>query len=528
MKKLFILLLLLCSTQIFAQGAFGAGGDLQPLGPYPIVKQKYIQGGLHVLTDTTLLASYLRDSAMVYQKSDDKLYRWQSGIWSEIPLGSPVLESDTIVTVANTGGDFNSLQEAIKWAKSKNFNQDTAKGTYQVTIKVEQGFNLTSPLLLSNGNYSNIYIKNATSGKVDTVYFKPYKVFTSIHGVFDFSHTSPPRIDSLYVIMDTSVVSEDSRFWGVYSKYSDFFISFNLGFENFDRGFNLESSSSLIIYARVYNCRSHRDYSTQSGTFGYLFTGGYSKIISCEADSLQTGSVVILQGSTIARRFHASAGNGKGGLTNRGGFVSVFSGDFRSDGLTNSPYDISNGNSVGIPTPGIIGLQESVLGGTLEPTNTVTSVGIIFKENDLVKVDANYGVFKDSLIVEGTLTVVDNTWFQANWLDNTETALTDGQTLVSKTGLMTATNVAESISHAEDINFSSITAGSFQSSTFTVSGVEVGDVIVMTPDKDAFTDNLQFQAWVNGANTIAVQAYNYTASAIDPALNNFYFQILKR
>ena len=93
MKKLLTSFVLLFTLAGYTQGVFGPGSNLIPSGPYAIVWQENIKGGLHVLTDTNLLPTYLRDSAMVYQKSDSAFYVWSGTRWLSTNIGGPILRA---------------------------------------------------------------------------------------------------------------------------------------------------------------------------------------------------------------------------------------------------------------------------------------------------------------------------------------------------------------------------------------------------------------------------------------------------
>ena len=107
------------------------------------------------------------------------------------------------------------------------------------------------------------------------------------------------------------------------------------------------------------------------------------------------------------------------------------------------------------------------------------------------------------------------------------TALTDGQALVSDGDSLLAQQVAITITHTESIDFPSIAAGSTTDQSFTLTGINEGDIICLTPNKGAFASNLIFQAWCNGANTVVIRASNFTASAIDISEAEFYIKVIK-
>tara|TARA_R110002050_G_scaffold265465_2_gene406579 strand:+ start:17540 stop:19096 length:1557 start_codon:yes stop_codon:yes gene_type:complete len=518
MKKLFTLLffLLLCNTQIFAQGAFGPGGDLEPLGPYPIVKQKYIQGGLHVLTDTSLLASYLKDSVMVYQKSDSKFYRYQNG-WQEVPTGPslPFKVNETGDTIFSWGIQYCNGCEAfitgIKagWTSNNGLligrTGSGGQGPYiyhdtrldivpfdrskNNTLTIGSGkLRLGGGLTSADNHIPESFIEIDTTG---------IRVQVPYSGAYDFSATSGIYYDPSYFQGGNRLI--DSLLANPYA--------FRISPDTIR---DLKIDEKIAAYSppvpnlqQVINVNGNIEFEDElewvTDESIILLSTDFTQLTVLSAASISTGGIA-------ADYFVANGGTDGLDFRNRAFF-------------RNSSYDLVPPNDSNIVPFSII---KALISDSLEAYPTPTLAQVTASGATTATTVSFSGV-----TIEGATQLLNTVEFNGNWLDYTETALTDGQTLVSKSGQMTATNVAEIISHTEAINFPSISAGSFQSTTFTVTGVEVGDVIAMTPDKNAFTDNLQFQAWVNGANTVAVQAYNYTAGAIDPVSNSFYFKIIK-
>jgi len=100
-KSVLFLFLVLVSTPLFSQVKVISDGSLAPTGPFPITTQKYVKGGFHVLTDTFLLPSYLKDSAVVYQKKDSLFYLWGGSSWT--PLIDNASGKSTLQEVLNEG-----------------------------------------------------------------------------------------------------------------------------------------------------------------------------------------------------------------------------------------------------------------------------------------------------------------------------------------------------------------------------------------------------------------------------------------
>ena len=687
MKKLFLLLLFLCSTQVFAQGAFGSGGDLEPLGPYPIVKQKYIQGGLHVLSDTSLLASYLRDSVMVYQKGDGKFYRWESGAWAEVATGSggwqyPDLTPSTYSPGAGAGDTLLKYAKAyspgsyayvtgynastpfsfqgIDWGNANSpmvnnypsgasFTSNTNAGMLfeggnlqfysrdlttlerLVQLNVNSNGILIRPSIdRATSNYKGLYTLDNVAYldslrlNVDDYTYLPRVLVSEL--VEDSLDAYSPSIPNLQQVINVNgnIEFEDELEWvtdeAIVFLSTDFTLSTVLGagsiatggisakyfvsnggtdgldfrtrayFRNSPYGLTPPTDSNIVPFSiiKALISDSLAAYNSPIPTLQQVTDQGSSTTSGMQVSgSFSAGTSNTFTGTLNAAigRFHTVATNGFSYGENNESGQGAFSGgnSSRATGwYSNAQGTALYARSVGEAAFGIFGTDYSAT-RTMSfqpyaPTDRIFSIGngtndlnrndilnmkvngttIIdttwsykskmssynFQSNDIPHSDWVKNTISDSLAVysapiptlaqvtaSGAATSTDvsfnNVTFTGNWTDNAESTLTDGQTLVSKSGVMMATDVAETISHTEAINFPSIAAGSFQSTTVTITGVEVGDVIVMTPDKNAFTDNLQFQAWVNGANTVAVQAYNYTGAAIDPVANSFHFKILK-
>lgn len=107
--------LLLVSLFSFGQGTFGSDGNLEPAGPFAVVKIGDIQGSLHIANDTSDLADYLKTNAIVYQLSDDSYYRFTAGTWVAAGGGASgnFIASDGNTTLTNdvtVSGDAQSFQ----------------------------------------------------------------------------------------------------------------------------------------------------------------------------------------------------------------------------------------------------------------------------------------------------------------------------------------------------------------------------------------------------------------------------------
>lgn len=88
MTRIFFASLIFLSLSLGAQVKIGTGGDIEPVGSFAAMKMAVIEGGYHVLDDTTDLPDYLKPSAVVLQLSDTTVYFFDSPNWVEIPGGS--------------------------------------------------------------------------------------------------------------------------------------------------------------------------------------------------------------------------------------------------------------------------------------------------------------------------------------------------------------------------------------------------------------------------------------------------------
>lgn len=525
MKKLFLLLLFLCSTQIFAQGAFGSGGDLEPLGPYPIVKQKFIQGGLHVLSDTSLLASYLRDSVMVYQKGDSKFYRWESGVWAEVATGSagwqyPDLTpstylpgagaGDTLAAFANAyspGGRAYIIGANIGGIFSNQGLEFNANGVSTGMYFFNKGAaffggKAAGPLESLSFQGSSINFRSGSTFSVDN-----YGLYTSLtypnpvsgyRGLFVTNASGNASIDSIRLNADDNtylprvLISEL-----VEDSLDAFLVQIPLVGGNTDTIFKFNQNGSAISHADsmlVYmdNSNFYASALTYKGLGSVRFRTNLINVGS------EIGGDLNLSPNSISSNFSQGLSIGNQGPNNFGKV------NIGSSQATLRGYFYADSVFVGTPSPN-------------------SSLEALWLVSGRVENELYSGFIQHKLVTKLDTTVE----FRGNWKDHTGTLLSNGQTLVSNGTNMVAKNISESISHTEELDFPAIASGNVQSLSFTVPNTIVGDVVVMTPDKGAFTDNLQFQCWVNGANTVVVQAYNYTGAAIDPGSNSFHFKILK-
>ena len=64
--------------------------------------------------------------------------------------------------------------------------------------------------------------------------------------------------------------------------------------------------------------------------------------------------------------------------------------------------------------------------------------------------------------------------------------------------------------------------------TITVTGVADGDQVSLGVPNGSMTAGLIYFAWVSAADTVSVQCYNATLSAVDPASGTFKISVIKQ
>jgi len=78
------------------------------------------------------------------------------------------------------------------------------------------------------------------------------------------------------------------------------------------------------------------------------------------------------------------------------------------------------------------------------------------------------------------------------------------------------------------LNYGSIASLATETLTITVTGAAIGDVVLVGIDNGSKSTGLIFgQPWVSATNTVSVEAYNSTGSAIDPASGTFRASVIK-
>jgi len=406
MKYLIFLLFTLFSFTGFSQGQFGPDGDLEPLGPYPIVKMQNISGGLHVLQDTSLLETYLHDSVMVFQKSNSKFYRFLNGTWIEVPTGGeweyPDLTPSTYAPGAGPGDTLAAFANAY-----------------------------------SPG--SRAYIIGANVG--------------------------------------TAFAEQGLEFNAGASAGAQYF---------FNRGGILTASSA-----------------SGSNLANFTMRGSSVYISSLNASS-ETRMIMNI---------------------NSNGASCQINSPYQEAGFKGYTTSTSNGS--------IDSIRINQDAGTYLPRQLVSElIQDSISTIDLSTITANGATTTEAITIDNTTTtnllvVEETSRFNGNWIDNTGTTLSNGESLVSNGSVLVATEVAQTITYTASIDFPSIAAGASADELVSITGVVEGDVICLTPVKGAYSLGLFFQAFVNGPGAIVVKAYNPTAGAVDLGEFSYYIKIIK-
>ncbi len=89
------------------------------------------------------------------------------------------------------------------------------------------------------------------------------------------------------------------------------------------------------------------------------------------------------------------------------------------------------------------------------------------------------------------------------------------------TGVLPAANGGGYTTNTATLDFPSVSAGSTQTLTMTLTTAALNDAVVLGVPNGSMTTGLIFFGWVSASNTISIQCYNSTASPIDPASGTF-------
>lgn len=87
--------------------------------------------------------------------------------------------------------------------------------------------------------------------------------------------------------------------------------------------------------------------------------------------------------------------------------------------------------------------------------------------------------------------------------------------------------LAKTLQGSGTLDFGSIAAGATETLTITLTGVTDGDVVSLGVPNSAKTAGLIYTAWVSATDTVSIEAYNSTGSAIDPTSATFKVAVIK-
>lgn len=392
-------------------------------------------------------------------------------------------QSDTTVTVANTGADFSSISQALIWAKKYSTALDSAGNGKFITIQIDtnldgSNYTISTPYTFQLGNASNIKI---TGGTIDVD-----KSWTS-GDVLRFNYTFGLNISDL-TINGTANIGNILHFNQCSNvNLVDVVLDSAIrGIAAFDVG---------TIFARrvdITNCTTGID-----GADALVY------LRDCDINS-NTYGVISSRNSNFHLRDCAVINNSTNNLwVDNGGIAS----------MDNSNLGTGGSPSINV-TQGIANASSnSTLGSSNIAQNRFTTSGFIVKENGLLS-----GAY-DTLIANNVL-------IDANGL-----TLTNGQALGIKSGQAAGIDVldADSILYAHvTIDYASIAAGGTNSQSITITGLDTNDIVNVTPGTAFYASGALVPTWVvDGANSLIIYANNFTASPIDPAAARFHISVIK-
>jgi len=542
MKKILITLLLLSSfLAIQAQGIFGSEGNLEPLGPYGIVWQEDIKGGLHVLSDTAVLPDYLKSDAMVFQTTDSTFYYWTLGQWKN--GGSSSLSGLTLqnAIVNNPKADARPIfSRGIYLAHGDHLGRDTAV-MHEESAIVGYGGQTTNRAYVSlgGGSWADQYGSIALGFYAhalgnNSVAFQN----SSATGIQSFSLNNAQNANGDYSLAanrGTAAVGDNSAAFGVGNQVHGYG-SFGIGIYSKETwpvnsssrdpnnplfvigngtGSSLGAKNNAFLMLTNGTSLIDTTWSYKSKMTGHNFTGLQIPTAEWVLNNAGGG------GLTLPLKVSDTIFKGPGGQ-----FINQTDSIWFRLNRTTTQSNFETNSSLTVKNSlGFLGFnsnirresQQFVIQGsssTWSPKIHLTDTSFYLRSfaGEAMHVDAK----NKKLYIR-----------DLNFVDANNAALTSGQALVSNGTSMIATNVSETIGHTQNIDFPSIPAHSDNDQTFTVTGAAEGDNVIVTPDKGAAQNSLQYMAWVNGPNTIAIRAINYTTAAIDPGAENFYIKIVK-
>jgi hypothetical protein len=204
--------------------------------------------------------------------------------------------------------------------------------------------------------------------------------------------------------------------------------------------------------------------------------------------------------------------------------IYAVTGSFSSDITTSGSITVSNDVIAnGVQSTGELSVSGlSQFGGNVEPALDIASdLGSVTNrwQNFYVK-DA---VVSNDLTVDGTLTANGVTLVGAGNL-NVTGELTNSNMQIGSLG----TFINQIITDVVAVDPLNITAGTSATFTVTISNVEVGDIIVLTPPSN-IEDDLIFQgATVTAANTVTIKIRNLSGSDVNGASRDWSYIITRK
>jgi len=555
MKKVLTYIAFIFSLTAFAQGKFGSSGDLEPTGPFGVVKMENISGGIHVLQDTALLPTYLRDSAAVYQKKDSSLYYWDQGNWRIFDFQHYFKNVDTIKFKANhfifDGINDNNLilnsdtetpyNSEIRYTLNEN-NQvafirfiksdssfvffNVAKGGSRINIKD------TVHILSTKG------IKNQIGNKI--IWFTKYLGELPMIEVNDHLFLKPGTGKSVQVFgsliqTNNATLGTALRRWPIIY-LDDIDINGNIIDANglsLTNGQTLISDGTKMNAASIYN-RIQVDSAIASNiASGISFSDTLTTIATrFDVSAITSSGITRIELGDTSASIRADIPTNNNELTNGAGYIT---------GYTETDPTYSASQASNITASDITNLSNlSGINTGDQNLQSVISNGSFYEGNKSIEILTTDGI---SLGAQKNLnfTADEGITINGNFMDANSLFLTNGQTLISDGSQMNATNIETYVRDSvadyitvttSSMNFgNSIASGGDTVVVYSVPGIQPGDAIQLTPTEAYGSASnlsyLPYDSYYSGVDQVAVRFYNPFSAARTPVDVQFYITIIK-
>ncbi|MEM6721697.1 MAG: hypothetical protein AAF611_20380 [Bacteroidota bacterium] len=231
-------------------------------------------------------------------------------------------------------------------------------------------------------------------------------------------------------------------------------------------------------------------------------------------DKLQVGSYNVAIGT-------AALSNNVGNLTLEDGFYNVAIG-FQA-GLNNNGRDnLFVGYRAGLNNTGrgniFLGSEADISGNAsnrLVIANTNTTTPLVYGEfiNSLLRVNGNLNVTSDITTDGNTITTGNTT---TNGTTTTATHTTTGLTTTGTLKIGNGATLSSIFKISLNRNVGNVGGNSSRIETFTITGVNPGDVVFMSPSESLQSQIVIAQCWVSSDDTVSVRFRNTDGGGQDP------------